>query len=77
MSYQPHTLIPVVDFGPFIDGSNKQLVAKEILDSFKSIGFVYLVNHGLSQEKIDSMFAWVKLEAPFPPRLDRKADHLS
>ena len=51
--------VHTVDFGPFRDGSNRQAVANEILDSFKSIGFLYLVNHGMPQDKIDSMFRWV------------------
>lgn len=51
--------VETVDFGPFLDGSNKQGVANAILDSFKSIGFVYLVNHGLDETKISSMFEWV------------------
>lgn len=69
--------IPIINFGPFLDGSNKQEVADAMLESFKSIGFVYLVNHGLSQEKIDDMFAWsrrffeqpreTKMLAPHPP----------
>ena len=39
--------VKTIDFGPFLDGSDRQGVANAILDSFKSIGFVYLVNHGL------------------------------
>jgi isopenicillin N synthase-like dioxygenase len=52
-------LIKVVDFKPFLDGEDKQTVANALLDSFKTSGFVYLVNHGLSQEKIDGMFELV------------------
>lgn len=55
----PTSSVSVVDFGPFLDGSNKQGVAQEILDSFKSIGFVYLINHGIPQSEIDCMFQWV------------------
>jgi isopenicillin N synthase-like dioxygenase len=52
--------VKTVDFGPFLDGSDKQGVANVILDSFKSIGFVYLVNHdGLDDAKITSIFEWV------------------
>ena len=51
--------VEIVDFGSFLDGSDKEGVANAILDSFKSIGFVYLVNHSLDEEKISSMFAWV------------------
>ncbi|KAJ7657045.1 thymine dioxygenase [Mycena rosella] len=31
--------IAIIDFGPFLDGSNKQEVADQILSSFKEIGF--------------------------------------
>ena len=51
--------VKVVDFGLFLDGSDKKGVADAILNSFKSIGFVYLINHGLDEGKIASMFEWV------------------
>jgi isopenicillin N synthase-like dioxygenase len=56
---QGNAAISVVDFSPFLDGSNKQGVADEILSSFKRVGFVYLLNHGLPQERITKMFAVV------------------
>ena len=52
--------ISIVDFAPFLDGSNKQAVADAVLDSFKSVGLVYLVNYGLPKDKVDSMFDWVR-----------------
>ena len=51
--------ISVVDFKPFLDGSAKQDVANAILDSFKRIGFVYLMNHGIPDTKVQDMFEWV------------------
>ncbi|KAJ3573284.1 hypothetical protein NP233_g2519 [Leucocoprinus birnbaumii] len=70
-------IVKVVDFRPFLNGSNKQAVADAILESFKTIGFVYLTNHGLEQEKIDGMFDMSrkffalpheqKMLAPHPP----------
>ncbi|KAJ6603486.1 hypothetical protein DFH09DRAFT_1459036 [Mycena vulgaris] len=54
---QGNTFIPVVDFTPFLDDSNKQGVADEILSSFKRVGFVYLVNHRLPQDQIANMFS--------------------
>ncbi|PCH40084.1 thymine dioxygenase [Wolfiporia cocos MD-104 SS10] len=69
--------IPIVDFQAFLDGSGKQEVADAVVETFKSVGFVYLVNHGLPQEKIDTMFEWTKkffaqptetkMLAPHPP----------
>ena len=53
--------ISVVDFKPFLDGSAKQDVANAILDSFKRVGFVYLVNHGIPEDKIKGMFEWVRV----------------
>lgn len=53
-------LIKIVDFGAFLDGSDKQSVADALLESFKTTGFVYLINHGLSQEKINRMFDLVR-----------------
>jgi isopenicillin N synthase-like dioxygenase len=54
--------VKTIDFGQFLDGSDRQGVANAILDSFKSIGFIYLVNHGLEKVKIDSMFEWVRFD---------------
>ena len=53
--------IPIVSLASFMNGSNKQAVAEAMLDSFKTIGFVYLVDHGLSKDKIDGMFDWVSI----------------
>ena len=52
--------ISVVDFKPFLDGSAKQDVANAMLDSFKRVGFVYLVNHGIPADKTREMFDWVR-----------------
>ncbi|KAI0761932.1 thymine dioxygenase [Trametes elegans] len=71
------TGISILDFGAFLDGSAKQEVASAMLESFKRIGFVYLVNHGIPDAKIRDMFDWsrrffalpmdVKQLAPHPP----------
>lgn len=52
-------LINVVDFGPFLDGTRGKEVGQAIIASLRRTGFVYLVNHGLSEEKIREMFDWV------------------
>ncbi|KLO13401.1 Clavaminate synthase-like protein [Schizopora paradoxa] len=67
--------IPVVDFGPFVDGSKKQAVADAMLDSFKTYGFVYLKNHGLPQDKIDAMFTWSKTFFGQPMEVKQLAPH--
>ncbi|KAJ7443620.1 thymine dioxygenase [Mycena galericulata] len=69
--------IAIVDFATFLDGSDKQAVADKMLASFKDIGFVYLLNHGIPPEWIARMFSLskeffaqpmeVKMLAPHPP----------
>ena len=54
MTQPDNAKIAIVDFASFLDGSNKQSVADAMLESFKEIGFVYLVNHGLPKDKIQS-----------------------
>jgi hypothetical protein len=62
-------LVKIVDFGPFLNGADKQAVASALLESFRAVGFVYLVNHGLNQEKIDGMFELVGRQ-PNPGLID-------
>ncbi|MER9064408.1 2-oxoglutarate and iron-dependent oxygenase domain-containing protein [Mesorhizobium sp. M0698] len=48
--------IPVVDIAPPLDGSNKQWVAKEIRWALSNTGFIYVKNHGIPQDFVDSVF---------------------
>lgn len=44
--------------------------ATGMVDSFKRVGFVYLVNHGIPKDKIRTMFDWVRLaQTPLDSRL--------
>ena len=54
----PFTRIPVVDFGEFLFGSARQQreVAARIGDACRNVGFLYLVNHGVSRELMESVF---------------------
>jgi non-haem dioxygenase in morphine synthesis N-terminal len=54
--------IPIVDFGIFLKGgeSEKNKCAKEILEGFKSSGFVYLGNAGLPKGVVPNIFSWSK-----------------
>ena len=52
-------LVPVIDFGLFLNGTNRQEVAGAMLRSFQDTGFVQLVNHGLPSQDIEAMFDWV------------------
>ncbi|KAI9703973.1 MAG: hypothetical protein M1820_005755 [Bogoriella megaspora] len=74
-----HSEIPVIDFRPFLDGSDaeRETTAGRIKQAFRSVGFVYLTNHGVPHEKVDQCFEWskrffnlpleTKMLAPHPP----------
>lgn len=65
--------IGIVNFEPFSKGSeaDKQQVGAAIIESFQRCGFVYLINHPLSNEKIAEMFDWSKkfFELPFEKKM--------
>ena len=44
--------IPLIDFGPFIDGSDKSGVAHAIDSACRDIGFLVLTGHGVALETI-------------------------
>ncbi|WP_394889980.1 isopenicillin N synthase family dioxygenase [Mesorhizobium sp. AaZ16] len=48
--------IPMVDIAPLLDGSDKQRVAKEIRWALSNTGFMYVKNHGVPQDFVDSVF---------------------
>lgn len=50
--------IPLIDFGQFLfgDDSTKQSTAKAILSGFQRAGFIYLKNHGIPKDKIQTTF---------------------
>lgn len=50
--------IPIIDFTPFLEDepAGKQSVAQEIYQACHQVGFMYLINHGVPQPKIDQAF---------------------
>jgi isopenicillin N synthase-like dioxygenase len=54
--------ISILDFARFHSGSQaeRQNLAEGLLESLKKSGFAYIVNHGISQEKVDAMFDLVR-----------------
>jgi isopenicillin N synthase-like dioxygenase len=48
--------IPVVDIAPLLDGSDKKSVAKEIRWALSNAGFMYVKNHGIAADFVDSVF---------------------
>lgn len=53
--------IAVVSFDRFINGGDaeKHAVAKQLYDAFSTVGWVYLKDHGIPQERVDEIFALV------------------
>lgn len=49
--------IPIVDVGPLLDDSCALSVAKDIRWAFENVGFMYVKNHGVSAQLVDSTFA--------------------
>ncbi|VUC29300.1 unnamed protein product [Clonostachys rosea] len=58
----PKANLPIHDFSYFSnsEGEEKLKAATEIVDAFKTYGFVYLVNHSISTEKTKTLFDWSK-----------------
>lgn len=48
--------IPVVDVAPLLDGSDKLGVARQIRWALSNTGFMYVKNHGIEQDFVDSVF---------------------
>ncbi|KZO95906.1 flavonol synthase/flavanone 3-hydroxylase [Calocera viscosa TUFC12733] len=55
--------VPIVDFGLFLNPPSadmKKTTAGAIVQAFSTVGFVYLVNHGISQDEVDECYDWSK-----------------
>jgi isopenicillin N synthase-like dioxygenase len=54
--------IAVVSFDRFINGNDedKRAVAKQLYHAFSTVGWVYLKDHGIPQERVDEMFGLVR-----------------
>lgn len=50
-------IIPIIDFSLF--NTDPAQCAEQIKRASESIGFFYLVNHGIPQQEIDTMFELV------------------
>ena len=71
--------IPIVDFAAWALGERfeRKEIARQLVDACRTVGFVYIVNHGVPNSKIAEIFAWSKklfdldkekkMLAPHPP----------
>jgi isopenicillin N synthase-like dioxygenase len=70
--------IPVVDFAnwkPESTSAERKKVAEEIVDACKSVGFLCIVNHGISSERLAEAFSWSKKFFDLSPEQKRQAPH--
>ena len=51
--------IPIIDISPLLGGSKSDIdkVTNDIADACKSIGFFYIINHGIPQALCNKVFA--------------------
>lgn len=70
--------LPVIDFAKWTEGTEeKYAIGKALADACHTVGFVYIINHGVSPALLAEAFSWskrlfdLKLEekmlAPHPP----------
>lgn len=55
--------LPVIDFSKWTaDSSPEQRykIGKELADACHNVGFVYIINHGVSPELLEEAFGWSK-----------------
>lgn len=64
----PPASLPIYDFSNFRQGSpeQKKETARQVVEAFKTYGFVYLVNHGIPADKVQTLFDWVSSPSPPP-----------
>lgn len=48
--------IPVIDVAPLLNGSDKMAVANQIRWALSNVGFMYVKNHGIDRDFVDSVF---------------------
>ncbi|KAH3662178.1 hypothetical protein OGAPHI_005426 [Ogataea philodendri] len=52
--------VPLIDFAKFDDGSveERRRIGKQVVDAMTHVGFLYIINHGISQQDQERMFQW-------------------
>lgn len=69
--------LPVIDFSRWLKGSpeEKKAVAKDLAEACRGVGFVYIVNHGVTPELLDEAFSWSKKLFDLPEEKKMLAPH--
>ena len=47
--------VPIIDIGALRDGTAPDAVARELYNASTGLGFIYIKNHGIPEEKIDAL----------------------
>lgn len=70
------TQIPIVDFAGWTSGGpSRQRVAQAIVAACKQVGFVYIINHSLSDALLDEAFHWSRVFFDLPMEEKLRAPH--
>lgn len=69
--------VPVIDFQEFINGTEqgKLAVGKEMVRVMREVGFMYIINHGISELDQQRMFQWSKKFFELSPEQKEKCPH--
>ncbi|OIW29073.1 Clavaminate synthase-like protein [Coniochaeta ligniaria NRRL 30616] len=77
LAENPHRTVRTLDFSDFLQGDStaQKLFCEELVDALCSVGFVKLINHGISDEAVDEVFEWNRRFFALPPEAKAKAAH--
>ncbi|KKY37670.1 putative thymine dioxygenase [Diaporthe ampelina] len=69
--------LPVIDLSRWLKGSpeEKKAVAKDLAEACRGVGFVYIINHGVTPELLDEAFGWSKKLFDLPEEKKMLAPH--
>lgn len=72
------TEIPVIDVGPLVRGENHETLVDEFRHAYSTIGFGYIIGHGIDPALIDAVFeASARFHAlPLSEKIRIKLNHL-
>jgi isopenicillin N synthase-like dioxygenase len=76
--HSPQTHIPIVDFADWKSDSppeQRLKIAKDLVSACRSVGFVYIINHGVRKETLDKAFEITKKLYDLPQEEKMKAAH--
>ena len=77
MTPQNDASIPVIDLAGWSTGKleEKQRIAKELTEACRTVGFVYVRNHGVPEELLAEAFSWSKKLFDLPQEMKMLAPH--